>query len=152
MMDSDDLRHALKKLESIGQKLKLTSIVLLTATLLNLCLICASLGKIIYLGKYNVTLVSVVITFGVVFLALWFDVLRKDGKAYYDEISGVMHASSKNDNIGFLNESIVARVAVRKFMNSHEIPLVPGKYGPGVLVISNVMIIVLWITITFKDY
>lgn len=153
MIDNEELRWALSKLEKTGIQLKLVSSVLLTATLLNLSLVFAALGRAIYLNYSFITVLSVSITFTVFFLALWFDALRKDGKSYYDEISGVMHATSKNAEYDYemKDNSIMARVAIRKFMNSYEIPLIPGKYGPGFLVILNIMIIVLWVAMSYTN-
>lgn len=149
MIDKEELQWAFTKLESIGHKLKLVSSILLTATLLNLSLVFSTLGGALHLNGSFITSLSITVTFFVFFLALWFDALRKDGKSYYDEISGVMHATSKNNDYEIENSSIMARVAVRKFMNSYEIPLIPGKYGSGVLVVLNVMIIVLWVSLSF---
>lgn len=152
MIRQDEFDWACKKLELIGQKLKLLSIVLLTATLMNWSMILSALGDAIYLGKSFTSLLSIIAAFMVFFLALLFDSLRKDGKAYYDEISGVLHANSKNSEMELNEGSIIARVAIRKFMNSYEIPLVPGKYGPGVLVILNLAIVVLWISSVFRGF
>lgn len=152
MIRQEELEWAYKSLESIGKKLKLLSTFLLTATLLNLSFVFAALGGALYLNRSAITSLAVVVTFMVFFLALWFDSLRKDGKSYYDEISGAMHANSKNDQVELESESIMARISIKKFMNSYEIPLIPGQYGPGVIVAINVMIIVLWVSLSFGSY
>ncbi len=150
MRDTDELEWAYKRLELIGNRLKLVSLYLLTATVLNLSIIFCALGKVIYIYNPFVTVLTLIATFNVFFMALWFDTLRKDGKSYYDEISGVLHATSKNENNEFHDSSIMARVAVRKFMNSYEIPLIPGKFGPGLIVVINVLIVVFWATMSFN--
>jgi len=148
MIDREEMEWAFRRLESIGQKLKLISTMLLTITLLNLSLVLSSTGRALYLNSTFVTFLSIVSTFFVFFLALWFDSLRKDGKSYYDEISGAMHTGYANERSDYGGESIMARVAIKKFMNSYDIPLVPGKYGPGVIVALNMIVIVCWVILT----
>lgn len=145
MIREDELEWAFKKLEFIGQKLNMLSTVLLTATMINFGLICSIFSRVISTPPSMITSVLMASTFSVFFLALWFDTLRKDGKSYYDEISGVLHANAKNMDMDIATDSIMARIAMRKFISSYEIPLIPGKYGPGAIFMINVIIVVFWV-------
>ncbi len=145
MIEREELEWALKRLEHTGQRLKITSITLLALSLLHISLVFSALSRLLYINSSGVTMLSITLTFAVFFLALWFDALRKDGKSYYDEISGVLHgASTKTEEPReFKTDSLMARIAVRKFMNSYDIPLIPGKFGPGMLVLFNVLVLVM---------
>lgn len=153
MIEREELEWALKKLEHTGQLLKITSITLLALSLLHISLVFSALSRLLYINSSGVTMLSIILTFAVSFLALWFDALRKDGKSYYDEISGALHGVSTVT--GELEElkidSLMARIAVRKFMNSYDIPLIPGRFGPGILVLLNFMVLTISVAPPFPE-
>ena len=151
MIDKKELEWALERLEHVSIKLKLISIFLLTLSLFNtsvIILIFSIINRILYINvNVNVNATSIflflmMLVFVIIFITLWFDILRKDGKSYYDEISGALHGTSVEEVHEFKIDSLMARIVIRKFINSYDIPLMPGKYGPGILVLWNIMCLI----------
>ena len=141
MIDEDELTWALKHLERVSRRLKAVALMLLTLTLVNTAIIFSVSGGFIYINLSSVFGLSSAVTFMVFFLSLCFDSMKKDGRAYYDEITCALHQVSKIDNVGaFRQDSIVVKVAIRQFINSVDIPLIPGNLGPGLLVLLNIMV------------
>ncbi|MDV2960220.1 hypothetical protein RU080_00470 [Shewanella algae] len=140
MIAEEELRWALQRLENIGQRLKVLAFILLTFTLANIALMFSYFGQMFYLNHTMTAGLSMILTSVMFFMALYFDSLRKDGRSFYDEITGVLHQTSKMDSeLSFRNDSIMARVSIKKFINSVDIPLLPGNSGPGLLILANVV-------------
>lgn len=154
MIEIEELEWAFKKLDKIGITLKMISASLLTLSLFHGGLIISVITQLLYLGRREVTLLSMMMLVLIFFFSLWFDTLRKDGKSYYDEISGAMHGIDieEEKHQEFKSDSIKARVSIRKFMNSYDIPLIPGKYGASILLLFNIFLLILSVMLINKNY
>lgn len=84
----------------------------------------------------------------IVFLSsLLFDLYRRKGKAYYDEITEEMHGKALNSNKSSDendSKSMEARLAMRQYMNAMDIPLLPGKYGPVIIIGLNIACVLIF--------
>ncbi len=86
-----------------------------------------------------------------------FDDIRKEGDAYFEELSDELHGArlskleitegSENSTEKF---SLKARIIMRNYSNNSSIPLIPGKYGPGIMTGANLLFAFLTVLFTGK--
>lgn len=148
MKEFEEFSWALTKLKRITIRLKMVSSVLLLLSLLNVSIILGALGRVVYLNSPSITVLGIFMIFMIFVASLLFDNLRKEGKSFYDEISGVSHAKT-NDDIDHLRiSSLELRIRLRSFMLAYDIPLLPGKHGPSLLLLLNIIIVIIWVVFT----
>jgi hypothetical protein len=148
----DELRGGLSDLRYITRRLQRFGLIALVFTLLNFGALILSLSlrylpvgflTSILLAFYLpifATLVSIV-------SVVRYDSLRKRGDALFEEISDELQWNVRND----LNlkptmaerPMLNARVALRSFARATDLPLIPGKYGPGIYATTNFVILFL---------
>jgi hypothetical protein len=79
--------------------------------------------------------------------ALIFDYLRKEGDAYFEELSDELHGAKisnkeeiKNSSPSDAEFSLGARIIMRNYSNCSSLPLIPGRYGPALIVGINLLL------------
>ncbi|MCX7113104.1 MAG: hypothetical protein NTX45_23910 [Proteobacteria bacterium] len=140
---------ALSKLESLTDRLRKSSALITLSTLVGILLTFLTISGLTFrLGHYTLFVIigtQILFSFSAILLALKFDYLRKEGDAYFEELSDELHGArilNQNDNTdSAINSekrfSLKARVIIRNYSNSSSLPLIPGRYGPGVMVGVN---------------
>jgi hypothetical protein len=139
-----DLRYITRQLQRFG-------LVALTFTVLNFAslILCLSLRFLpirgftyIVLAFYLPILTTVIAIFGIV----RYDLLRKRGDALFEEISDELQWNIRKNLAAPTTTDrpeLNARVALRSFARATDLPLVPGKYGPGIYGTINFVILFL---------
>jgi hypothetical protein len=92
---------------------------------------------------------------GNVLLALSFESFRKRGNALFEELSDEFqwHLGSEKklfDKIGPTRPPIELRVTLRSFLSATDLPLAPGRFGPLIYTIINVILFVLGAVIRWQ--
>ncbi len=154
-----DLIYALKTLEHISERLRHVSQVLIIITLFNLVVTMMAMSGMYRLFRAEALVLSfsmIPIIFGIfaVMFAFRFDSLRRDGDAYFEELSDELHGRKlKESNESYANDrSLKARVIIRRYSNASSIPLVPGKYGPASIAVINIIFSFLGALMSAKFY
>lgn len=142
----DEIEYALEKLDRISNNLRSYSLMLVTVTLANLVftmLLMSGMYRAFKSESFGLTisLFPIILAIFVVLIAFRFDVLRKDGDAYFEELSDEMHGKKiSEENESYKNSiSLKARVIIRSYSNAASLPLVPGRYGPAILAATNII-------------
>jgi hypothetical protein len=69
-----------------------------------------------------------------------FDMLRRQGNGYFEEISDALHnmIATTEDREGSQGKlHLHVRIIMRKFSSASDLPLIPGKYGPAAVSALN---------------
>ncbi|MFC1834043.1 hypothetical protein ACFL2Q_04830 [Thermodesulfobacteriota bacterium] len=72
-----------------------------------------------------------------------FDSIRRRGDVFFEAISNELHAGAAaflEINKNYREEARESRILIRQFASASEVPLVPGKFGPGIMVLINVVL------------
>lgn len=77
--------------------------------------------------------------------ALRFDQLRREGETLFEVISDELHAKTDSNYSDSEREqgkqiSIWAKYVLREFSRNSDVPLIPGKFGPGILCLVNLLL------------
>jgi hypothetical protein len=85
--------------------------------------------------------------------------LRKTGDALFEEISDELQRRFKRRTVsdkpsvsGEPSPYLAARITLRSFSSTADLPLVPGKFGPGLYAfVSVVQLILEFLTVSFRQ-
>jgi uncharacterized protein YacL len=142
--DFIDLTSALDSLQMITDKLKYIAQSLVVATVINLIVTLLISMRITSLFEsklmeVNITLIPLICGLMVALLAFRFDSFRRDGDIYFEELSDELHANKLKSNSDRNELALKARIVIRRFTNAASLPLLPGKYGPALLLFINLL-------------
>jgi hypothetical protein len=87
---------------------------------------------------FNVAMLLVV-TFVAVSLIVYQDIQRRKGNVIYEEISDEFQREGALPS----GKSLEARLILRSFVHSSELPLAPGRYGPLIYFLVNIAVTIL---------
>ena len=150
----DSLDTSLRRLDRLGAKLSKLGLQILTASIVNVgCLALLYMHSV--LSAFWLAGVSVVVGgFTLVFSAVY-DLAKREGDALFEEISDELQwkiASASHSEVYSRVEideidqhakarpELNARVVLRTFASSTELPLIPGRYGAALYVAINIFI------------
>lgn len=140
------LNRSVRRLRVTASYLNMCAVFLLTCTVTHIAVVALSFSRSFYVyGVSDLPLVSVAIFITVTILALCFDVFRRRGDALYEAVSdGFKSAGSSSSSDSYLDEELMheARYSLRNFDKASDLPLIPGKFGPAVLVGSNLILLI----------
>ena len=143
-------KEALSKLEVLTNKLRFTSKLIMAFTFLGTFFAFAAVSIILYPYADFIKICLIIITIfsciTAILNTLKFDYLRKEGDAYFEELSDELHGAkilNEKDTTYLANNSedfsLKARIIMRNYSNSLSLPLIPGRYGPGVIAGVNLL-------------
>jgi hypothetical protein len=145
------LRESLTLLDALTVRLRFLSIFVFTITLLNIASVLATIALMKFrfslLVAMNTTIIIVNASLFVISLLaiVMYESWRRRGDAVFEEISDEIQW-----NVGYRDREtsekypdqsppIVARVMLRNFARTTDLPLVPGKFGPAIYAAVNVL-------------
>ena len=138
---------AIEKLEDIAEGLRLSGLCVAWSTTVNLFLLFtrafATKERLVWIGGLET--VSALLVGSTVCIAIWHDIRIRKGWALFEEISNEFEKLSIRN--GGLADGLdadparEARIVLRRFASNSDIPLVPGKFGPGVYALANFLIL-----------
>lgn len=145
---TEERDKALSRLEHLSDRLRSISMQIMLMTLVNIALTLAAVSGIFRYFKSEtlyvaVIAVPVVCAILAIVSALQFDFYRKEGDAYFEELSDELHGSKiSNNKETYVREefSLRARIIMRNYSNCASLPLIPGRYGPGIMAGVNLML------------
>jgi hypothetical protein len=147
----DDLRGSLSDLRFISKRLQRYGFIALIFTVVNFASLILTLSlRFLPLG----TLTTIFFAFYLPLIAtvtalvaiVRYDNLRKRGDALFEEISDELQWNVRQnltETIARERPELNARVALRSFARATDLPLIPGKYGPGIYATINFVILFL---------
>lgn len=144
------LYRSVRQLRLIASYLNMFGVVLLAFTVAHIAVVALSLRRtsaIIYF--FDLPIFSAAMFIIVTTLALVFDVCRRRGDTLYEAVSDGFKSSSSSSgpDINFDDELMhEARYSLRNFDKASDLPLLPGKFGPAILVGTNLILLILVIT------
>lgn len=143
-------REAITRLDRLCRQLRFYSILIIATTFVN---IINSFGIVFHdyyqlkIFNLSLTLFLILFAFFVLIFALIFDYLRKEGDAYFEELSDELHGAKisnneevKNSSTSDAEFSLGARIIMRNYSNCSSLPLIPGRYGPALTVGVNLIL------------
>lgn len=159
--DKTSLENSLEELDFITTKMRKMALYIFSITLFNIFFpVLIFSGASYILTDYFVQEVSAkfqiinrinnsLIVFWIIFLFLtmimiyFYESLRKKGEVLFEEVSDELEWDVKGNKIGEERNSrpeIDARVSLRSFAKTTDLPFIPGKYGPAFYLILNIVI------------
>nr|VFJ68049.1 MAG: hypothetical protein BECKFW1821C_GA0114237_101341 [Candidatus Kentron sp. FW] len=140
--------QVISDLGRISGNMRITSMIIMLATIINVALtfvvMYGAMYRVSVLGLYGGELIRMVepvvmFTVFVVVAAFLFVFLKKRGDAYFEELSDELHASgaSEPNRDEF---SLSARIVMRSYSNYASLPLIPGRFGPGIIAGLNILL------------
>lgn len=155
----DEIGYALDKLENISAMLRHYAQMLVTTTLVNLVVTMLLLSGLYRVFRSEIfalyfSIIPIMCGIFVVVLAFRFDVLKRDGDAYFEELSDELHGKKiKEQNEAYKSDSsLKARVIIRRYSNAASLPLIPGKFGPAAIAAINIAFSFLGALISARFY
>ena len=139
--------EAITRLDRLCKLLRFYSILIISTTFFNTFISLAILSwGVRLLDAFNSTpiIISIFLAFCAMIFALMFDYLRKEGDAHFEELSDELHGAKilnkeeiKNSLTSDEEFSLRSRIIMRNYSNSSSLPLIPGRYGPALIVGIN---------------
>jgi hypothetical protein len=148
---SDDLKGSLSDLRFITLQLQRYGFIALIFTVLNFASLILTLS-LRYLPFGQLTLIffafylPLIATITALVAIVRYDTLRKRGDALFEEISDELQWNIRRnatETIARERPELNARVALRSFARATDLPLIPGKYGPGIYATINFVVLFL---------
>ncbi len=156
------LEDALERLRQITSELRLVGWVVLFATIADICGAAVATVLAITHPSYRydyaeVPMFMVLLSFGILVFALfataWYDRVLRRGNVFFEEISdelewhvkparAVERAEPRGDP-----PNLKARLILRDFARTTDLPLFPGSQGPGIYTILNLAVFVVAATV-----
>jgi hypothetical protein len=151
--DNGELDSGLRQLERISGRLRLLGLIIILLTALNYgALAFTMLGFALHGSASLVTflLMYAVSSSIAVFITIFtYESQRKQGDTLFEEISDELqwHIRQKHPGVQPVipddRPSLSARVILRAFARSTDLPFVPGKFGPTVYAVVNIFVLFL---------
>lgn len=148
------LEKTLYDLEGISYRLRGYGRMAFVFTILNLGLFILSLSLIRFTSFSDlklITILSLPVILGciVIFYLIIYEGLRKQGDTLFEEISDELqwnvqkNLSAGDKPIADERPLLLARITLRTFARTTDLPLVPGRFGPAIYTVANILIIFL---------
>jgi hypothetical protein len=146
---TEERGEAITRLERLCRRLRLCSILIISITFANTTNSLAIAFIHLFSREYNFVLIttSIFFSFCVLMFAVTFDYLKKEGNAYFEELSDELHGAKisnkedvKKSSMSDEQFSLGARIIMRNYSNCSSLPLIPGRYGPALMVGVNLIL------------
>jgi len=139
--------RALNLLEHATKRLRLFGLTAFVLTVLSVCILLSMIGGGIFLVFRSLTfivLTSSLVSTSALLCLIAYEYERKRGDVLFEEISDelqwyVRESDTESDS----RPLIGARVVLRSFARSVDLPLAPGRFGPAVYFLVNAISIFL---------
>nr|VFK35206.1 MAG: hypothetical protein BECKMB1821I_GA0114274_11049 [Candidatus Kentron sp. MB]VFK77194.1 MAG: hypothetical protein BECKMB1821H_GA0114242_11089 [Candidatus Kentron sp. MB] len=133
--------QAISELEHISGKMRITSMLIMLTTVVNIMLtLWITYGmSTLNLSRreiYELVHVAWFCTIFAIIVVLLFDFFKRKGDACFEELSDELHGS-KVPNEDF---SLSARIVMRSYSKYASLPLIPGQFGPGIMAGVNILL------------
>lgn len=149
----EDLRDSLGDLRTITRLLQRYAFLALVFTILNFGALIVSVcfrffsfsGILNTASRFIIEIyVPILLTLTAVLTIVRYEILRKRGDALFEEISDELQWNIKRA-VSTTEERpmLTARVALRSFARATDLPLIPGKFGPGLYATINFLLVFL---------
>ncbi len=149
MFKHESLEHEMERLNRITASLRYTTLAVAAATL---AVVFYGVFIVVFFywgGRknsldwqgdigFNVSILLVV-TCVAISLIVYQDIQRRKGNVIYEEISDEFQREGSLPSV----QSLEARLILRSFVHSSELPLAPGRYGPLIYFLVNVAVTIL---------
>lgn len=155
--NSKDLEQSLAYLEKISNRLRFYGSLTLIFTILNFASqIFSFYVRYTYIPGYLVIFfiiyLPIILSLIAVIVIVRYESLRKRGDALFEEISDELQWNVRQKESGKMplapeRPMLKARITLRSFARATDIPLVPGKYGPGIYTTINLFLLLLGLVI-----
>nr|VFK57927.1 MAG: hypothetical protein BECKUNK1418G_GA0071005_100165 [Candidatus Kentron sp. UNK]VFK69734.1 MAG: hypothetical protein BECKUNK1418H_GA0071006_101832 [Candidatus Kentron sp. UNK] len=138
----EDRDQAISQLKRISRRMRAISMLMISMTMINIALTLGAIYGISISGLYTQELslivgAIIIFTAFAVLAAFRFDFFKREGDAYFEELSDELHAvkiSEPDDKSSF-----GARIVMRNYSNYSSLPLIPGRFGPGIIAGVNLL-------------
>lgn len=126
--------------------LRVLGLQILSLSVLNLCGFIAMAG--IFADRAVLFVCITVLTGTIILCAAFHDAMRRHGEVLFEEVSDELQwqrteAKNRPRRLGEMQQgdrpTLDARVTLRSFSYVADLPLVPGKFGPGIYVALNLL-------------
>lgn len=145
------LENSLRRLRKLTTRLRLLSMYVFVITLLNVAATLAMLAgarfisyQIMSVGELIAALTAVFFLSSLLMIVIY-ESLRKSGDALFEEVSDELQwnvgyrGKEVNREAAEISPPLDARIILRSFARTTDLPLVPGKYGPAIYAAVNVL-------------
>lgn len=147
----DDSLNLLDRLERINRRLSMEGVLIVIFTTTHIaCALFLMFNRYFHynmefdINPAGMLIIETVSFFGSLLLLLCYDRLRKKGDVIFEEISDEFQWYIRKGNYVNVKEgtpqegpALRARVLLRTFATTANLPLAPGKYGPGIYFLIN---------------
>nr|VFK12118.1 MAG: hypothetical protein BECKLPF1236A_GA0070988_100668 [Candidatus Kentron sp. LPFa]VFK28179.1 MAG: hypothetical protein BECKLPF1236C_GA0070990_1006014 [Candidatus Kentron sp. LPFa] len=138
----EDRDQAISQLKRISRRMRAISMLMISMTMINIALTLGAIYGISISGLYKLELslivgAIIIFTAFAVLATFRFDFFKREGDAYFEELSDELHAvkiSEPDDKSSF-----GARIVMRNYSNYSSLPLIPGRFGPGIIAGVNLL-------------
>ena len=145
-----NIEQYLTSLQKTTLNLRVLGLQILLLTVLNLSGVLAMTSHI-FQNQRGVLLTSTDILIGVIVLSAAFhDAMRRRGDVLFEEVSNELHWGGKESSDVTGSEAkhsdrptLDARITLRSFAYASDLPLIPGKFGPGIYIVVNLFFLFL---------
>nr|VFJ91660.1 MAG: hypothetical protein BECKLFY1418A_GA0070994_101736 [Candidatus Kentron sp. LFY] len=136
-----DRDEVISGLERISGRMRVVSMLIMTTTLSNMVLTLwtvhrISISDLSRWGASEMTVFILFCTIVAIMAAIGFDFLKRTGDAYFEELSDELHGSKISDK----EYSLKGRIIMRGYSNHASLPLIPGRFGPGIIAGVNLLL------------
>lgn len=146
---TSSVEHAVGELAHLTRRLRIFGLVALTITVVNIgtlfwVIFLTARSRYIYVeGGNSLVLTSIVFTVGTVVILSLFEALRKRGDVIFQELSDELqwHVGRRSGSeVPRERPLLDARVSLRAFSATSELPLIPGRFGGAIYAALNLSI------------
>lgn len=148
-----DRDEVISGLERISGRMRIVSVLIMLITLANMVLTLWTIHGISMsnLSDWSIsenTAGVLFFTTAAVIAIVLFDFLKRRGDAYFEELSDELHGSKISDE----DFSLGARIIMRSYSNHSSLPLIPGRFGAGIMAGANILLSFLTLTFTSPQF
>lgn len=161
-MRDSKLRDELERLEVIIKSLRIIGLMCAMGSFFNLCMFLW-----LFMMRFPMSMgfmVNAVILFFVLAGVVYFEILRKRGDAIFEELSDELQwyirdgrklktqTGDYDDSESWAEErpTLNARIVLRTFSRTTDLPLVPGRFGPAIYAGINLLIFMFTISVFLR--
>ncbi|MBL8230948.1 MAG: hypothetical protein JNL98_20810 [Bryobacterales bacterium] len=143
---------AIRRLSSIRERLSSLGLIAASITIVHFILAFWPPRSVNYAGRTEAD-VEYGVALGVfaVLAVVLHEALRKQGDAIFEEISDEFHRIGRSAETAD-TRALSARITMRSFTISSDLPLVPGKFGPSFYAFVNIALICFEIVIVGRKF
>lgn len=152
LKERENVEFFIDRLRYVTASLRMLGLLALLMTIVNVTTVA------LYTELYwrNVALMQLSVTLTVILVLIFHEFKKKLGDTLFEEISDEMQWYLVKDRKEMLKKSdkeetppISARIQLREYVKTSDLPIIPGKFGPGVYVLINFIILAGGVTFNY---